>query len=112
MKAVLYCRVSTGKQFEKNLSIPDQLKQLREYCTSQGYTIHKEFIEDGASATDDRRPVFQEMIAEAMEKDCPRHWGRADAHPDGGLLFSVRSAARLDHAHAWRPAASPAAAEE
>jgi DNA invertase Pin-like site-specific DNA recombinase len=71
MKAVLYCRVSTGKQFEKNLSIPDQLKQLREYCTSQGYTIYKEFIEDGASATDDRRPVFQEMIAEAMQKDCP-----------------------------------------
>jgi site-specific DNA recombinase len=71
MKAALYCRVSTGKQFEKNLSIPDQLKQLREYCTSQGYTVHKEFIEDGASATDDRRPVFQEMIAEAMEKDCP-----------------------------------------
>jgi site-specific DNA recombinase len=71
MKAVLYCRVSTGKQFEKNLSIPDQLKQLREYCESQGYEIHKEFVEDGASATDDRRPAFQEMIAEAMQKDCP-----------------------------------------
>lgn len=71
MKAVLYCRVSTGKQFKRNLSIPDQLNQLREYCKSQGYEIHKEFVEDGASATDDRRPAFLEMIAEAMQKDCP-----------------------------------------
>jgi DNA invertase Pin-like site-specific DNA recombinase len=71
MKAVLYVRVSTGKQAERNLSIPDQLKQLREYCVSHGYAIYKEFIEEGASATDDRRPAFQEMIAEAMQKDCP-----------------------------------------
>lgn len=71
MRVALYVRVSTGRQAEKNLSIPDQLKQLREYCAGHGYEIHREFIEEGASATDDRRQKFQEMIGEAMQKDPP-----------------------------------------
>ena len=36
-KAALYARVSTGKQAEKDLSIPDQIKQMEEYCQSQGW---------------------------------------------------------------------------
>lgn len=65
MIVALYARVSTGKQAEKDLSIPDQLRQLQEWCQRQGHGVAVEYVEPGASATDDRRPVFQQMIAEA-----------------------------------------------
>lgn len=65
MIVALYARVSTVKQAEKELSIPDQLRQLREWCARQGHGVAVEYREAGASATDDRRPVFQQMIAEA-----------------------------------------------
>lgn len=62
MKVVLYARVSTSRQAEKDLSIPDQLRQMREYCKSHEHVVVKEYREEGVSATDDRRPVFQEMM--------------------------------------------------
>ncbi len=65
MDVVIYARVSTGKQVEKDLSIPDQLRQLREWCKAQGHRLVSEYVEAGATATDDRRPVFQQMIADA-----------------------------------------------
>lgn len=69
--AALYVRVSTGRQAEKDLSIPDQEKQLRAYCQQKGWSIHKVYVEPGASARDDKRPVFQEMIADARSKSHP-----------------------------------------
>ena len=50
------------------MSIPDQLRQLKEWCKTNGHVIVQEYIEPGASATDDKRPVFQQMIADAMLK--------------------------------------------
>ncbi|GAH73786.1 unnamed protein product, partial [marine sediment metagenome] len=70
MKVALYARVSTEKQADKDLSIPDQLRQMREYCQKHSYEVYNEYIE-GRTATEDRRPVFQEMIAEAMQKNPP-----------------------------------------
>ena len=71
MAVALYGRVSTVRQFEKDLSIPDQIKQMREWCEQHGYVVAKAFIEKGASGTDDRRPAFQELIAEACQKPSP-----------------------------------------
>ena len=71
MAVALYARVSTPRQAEKDLSIPDQLRQLREYCKAQNLPIACEYIEPGASATDDRRPVFQQMIADAGQDPAP-----------------------------------------
>ncbi len=71
MAVALYARVSTVKQAEKDLSIPDQLRQLRDWCKRNGHSIGKEYIEAGASATDDRRPEFQQMIADATMKPSP-----------------------------------------
>ena len=65
--AALYMRVSTGRQAEYDLSIPDQRRQLESWCRAQGYTVAMEFIESGASAGDDRRPVFQQMIERACD---------------------------------------------
>ena len=71
MAVALYARVSTVRQAEKDLSIPDQLKQMRDWCKGQGFGVAYEYIEAGASATDDRRPVFQQMIGEATANPPP-----------------------------------------
>lgn len=71
MAVALYARVSTVKQADKDLSIPDQLRQLRDWCKRNGHAIGKEYVEAGASATDDRRPEFQQMIADATMKPSP-----------------------------------------
>ena len=65
MAVALYARVSTVKQAEKDLSIPDQLRQMRDWCARSGYAVAMEYVELGRTATDDRRPMFQQMIAEA-----------------------------------------------
>jgi site-specific DNA recombinase len=66
-RAALYMRVSTGRQAEHDLSIPGQRRQLESWCRAQGCIVASEFIEGGASAGDDRRPVFQQMIERACD---------------------------------------------
>ncbi len=71
MAVALYARVSTTRQADKDLSIPDQLRQMRDWCQRNGFQIGKEYVEAGASATDDKRPVFQQMIGDATGKPAP-----------------------------------------
>lgn len=61
-RAVLYLRVSTGRQAEHDLSIPDQRRQAVAFCEGKGWQVVSEYVEPGASATDDRRPEFQRMM--------------------------------------------------
>lgn len=68
MQIAIYARVSTGRQAENELSIPDQLRQMRQWAGRNGHVIVKEYIEPGATATDDKRPVFQDMMADATMK--------------------------------------------
>jgi len=68
VRAALYLRVSTGRQAESDLSIPDQRRQAKAYCASRGWEIVADYVEPGASATDDRRPEFQRMIDAAITK--------------------------------------------
>src|SRR5216684_3795999 len=58
-RAALYLRVSTGRQADNDLSIPDQRRQARAYCASRGWEIVADYVEPGVSATDDKRPEFQ-----------------------------------------------------
>ena len=44
MVVALYARVSTVKQAERELSIPDQLRQMREWAQQQGCTIAAEYV--------------------------------------------------------------------
>jgi len=63
MKNVLsYARVSTKEQAEKGLSIPAQLKAIREYATSHDFKITEEYIDEGESAKTTNRPAFKKMI--------------------------------------------------
>ena len=68
MKVALYARVSSDKQAEKDLSIPAQLKQMREYCRRNGWLIVNEYIDAAESARTANRPQFQLMIAAAKTK--------------------------------------------
>lgn len=68
MHVALYARVSTVRQADNDLSIPDQLRQLNDWCKANGHLVVHEYVEPGASATDDKRPVFQQMMHDAMQK--------------------------------------------
>ncbi|MGC4025632.1 MAG: recombinase family protein [Mesorhizobium sp.] len=71
LRAALYLRVSTARQAEHDVSIPDQRKQGEAYCASRGYQLVDVFVEAGASATNDRRPEFQRMIEAGTSKPSP-----------------------------------------
>ena len=71
LRAALYLRVSTTRQAEHDVSIPDQRKQGEAYCASRGYQLVETFVEAGASATNDRRPEFQRMIEAGTSKPAP-----------------------------------------
>src|SRR6266511_1515469 len=68
VRAALYLRVSTGRQAESDLSIPDQRRQAEAHCKSRGWEVVADYVEPGVSATDDRRPEFQRMIDAATTK--------------------------------------------
>lgn len=66
-RAAVYLRVSTGRQAEHDLSIPDQRAQTKAWVAQRGWTAAAEYVEPGASATDDKRPEFQRMIERACD---------------------------------------------
>jgi len=71
LRAALYLRVSTARQAEHDVSIPDQKHQGEAYCASRGYELVETFVEPGATATNDRRPEFQRMIEAGTSKPAP-----------------------------------------
>ncbi len=70
-RAALYLRVSTARQAEHEVSIPDQKRQGEVYCQSRGYQLAETYVEPGASATNDHRPEFQRRIEAGTSKPAP-----------------------------------------
>jgi site-specific DNA recombinase len=70
-RAALHLRVSTGRQADSDLSIPDQRKQTTAFCVAKGSSVAAEFVEPGASATDDMRPEFKRLIERALDDERP-----------------------------------------
>ena len=70
-RAALYLRVSTARQAEHDISIPDQRKQGEAWCASRGLELVDTFVEAGATATNDRRPEFQRMIEAGTTRPAP-----------------------------------------
>jgi site-specific DNA recombinase len=71
MQIAIYARVSTGRQADNDLSIPDQLRQMRQWADRNGHVVIKEYVESGATATDDKRPVFQDMMNDTSINPAP-----------------------------------------
>lgn len=68
---VIYCRVSTSEQAEKDLSIPAQIKGLHKVAEARGFKVVKEYIEPGSSARavdEDRRPIFRKNARRGVER--------------------------------------------
>ncbi len=65
-KAAAYARFSTDKQYET--SIETQLSAIKEYCQRKGYQVVEIYIDRGESASSDKRPAFQRMLADARKK--------------------------------------------
>jgi site-specific DNA recombinase len=67
MNCLLYARVSTDKQADKELSIPAQLLAMRDYARQRDWVIVEEFVEPGASAKTAERPVLQRLLTKVTE---------------------------------------------
>lgn len=50
MKAIIYIRVSTGRQVAEGESLEMQEKRLRAYCLAQGFDVHEVIRDEGVSA--------------------------------------------------------------
>lgn len=66
MNAVIYARYSSDNQREE--SIEGQIRECKTFAQRNGMTIVGEYIDRAKSATTDKRPEFQRMIAESSKK--------------------------------------------
>ncbi len=71
LRAALYLRVSTGRQAESDLSIPDQRRQAMNFCAARGWQVVIEFVDAGLSGTDDKRPELQRLLDMATSGGAP-----------------------------------------
>ena len=67
VRAAIYTRVSTEDQAKEGFSLDAQLDKLRSYCKARDWTIGGEYIDDGYSGRNEKRPAYQRMFEE-MEK--------------------------------------------
>ncbi|MFW7357802.1 MAG: recombinase family protein [Brucella sp.] len=61
-RAALYLRVSTNRQVDNDLSIPDQRQQAVAFCKARGWDVAAEFVDAGLSGTDENRPELQRLL--------------------------------------------------
>jgi site-specific DNA recombinase len=62
MRAAIYARVSTEDQAKEGFSIAAQLKRLNAYCKARGWQVAGEYVDEGHSGREVRRPAYQRMM--------------------------------------------------
>jgi site-specific DNA recombinase len=65
-RVVLYTRVSTAEQAEKDLSLPSQLRTLERHAQERALEVVASYVESGASGRDDQRAVFRRMMQDVL----------------------------------------------
>lgn len=65
-KVALYARFSSENQ--RTESIDAQIRAMQEYCSRNNFIIVETYIDEAKSATTDKRPAFQQMIADSVKK--------------------------------------------
>lgn len=68
-KAAIYTRVSTEDQAKEGFSLEAQLDKLRSYCKARDWEIAEEYVDDGYSGRNTRRPAYQRMMKEIDQWD-------------------------------------------
>ena len=66
-KGVVYLRVSTMNQKEKEISIPSQKEKALKFAEENNIEIVKIFADEGISGSTDKRPEFQKAINFAIK---------------------------------------------
>ena len=66
IRCVAYLRYSSAKQNSK--SFVHQTEEIVKYCQRKGLLLLKSFTEEACTGTEDNRPAFLEMIAEAKTR--------------------------------------------
>ena len=59
----IYARVSTNDQ-----TVENQVNELRDYCKRKGYTIYKEYCDEGVSGAKSSRPALNSLMEDAMKR--------------------------------------------
>ncbi len=63
-RVATYARVSTEDQAKEGFSLDAQKDRLRAFCRAQGWTVAREYVDDGHSGRDVKRPAYRQMMAE------------------------------------------------
>ncbi len=69
MKAAIYARVSTEDQAREGFSLEAQLERLRSYCAAREWEVAGEYVDDGHSGRDEKRPAYSKMLEERNRWD-------------------------------------------
>lgn len=65
-RVACYARYSTNMQREESISA--QVRAMENYCDSKGWKIVRIYVDEAFSATTDKRPQFQQMISDSVNK--------------------------------------------
>jgi DNA invertase Pin-like site-specific DNA recombinase len=63
LRVAIYVRVSTTDQ-----SVEMQQADLRAFCAQRGFTVYREYCDQGISGTKERRPALDELMADARKR--------------------------------------------
>lgn len=66
-KVALYARFSSDNQ--RTESIDAQIRAMKDYCKKKKFVIVNTYIDEARSAMNDRRPSFQQMIADSDKRE-------------------------------------------
>jgi len=64
IRAAIYTRVSTEDQAKEGFSLDAQMDKLRSYCKARDWVIGGEYVDDGYSGRDIKRPAYHRMMEE------------------------------------------------
>jgi len=69
LKVALYIRVSTEDQAKEGFSLPAQLSRLRDFSRARQWEVIGEYVDDGYSGRNTKRPGYQKMFKEIKNWD-------------------------------------------
>ncbi len=58
----IYTRVSTEDQAKEGFSLDNQIDKLRSYCTARSWNVFHEYVDDGFSGRNLKRPAYKQMM--------------------------------------------------
>jgi DNA invertase Pin-like site-specific DNA recombinase len=68
MNCIIYARVSTDRQADRQLSIPARLQAAREHARRHEWDVLEEYVEPGCSGRTANRPVLHQLLNRCRQK--------------------------------------------